>query len=191
MNDSRQVTITNKRKMSTKDLVMTAMFTAVICVMAQISISTQPIPFTLALFAIFLTGALLSPRYAFLSVLVYLLLGAFGVPVFAGLKGGIQNLTGMTGGYLMAYPLMAFVTSLFYKYIKKYKIFALAIGMLVSLFLCYLIGTVWFSFITGTDFYKSLTLCVFPFILFDLLKIFLAISISTVIRKTAMKSNVI
>ena len=188
MNKTNQVTQTNKRKMSTQDLVMTGMFTAVICVMAQISIQTQPIPFTLALFAIFLTGALLSPRYAFLSVLVYLLLGAFGVPVFAGLKGGIQHLTGMTGGYLMAYPLMAFVTSLFYKHIKKYKIFALAIGMLVSLFLCYMIGTVWFSFITGTDFYKSLTLCVFPFILFDLLKIVLAISVSMVIRKTAMKS---
>ena len=95
MNKTNQVTQTNKRKMSTQDLVMTGMFTAVICVMAQISIQTQPIPFTLALFAIFLTGALLSPRYAFLSVLVYLLLGAFGVPVFAGLKGGIQHLTGI------------------------------------------------------------------------------------------------
>ncbi|HBY72577.1 MAG TPA: biotin transporter BioY, partial [Lachnospiraceae bacterium] len=83
------------------------MFTAVICVLSQISIPTQPIPFTLALFAIFLTGALLPPRAAFLSVFVYLLLGAFGLPVFAGFKGGIHVLTGMTGGYLMAYPFMS------------------------------------------------------------------------------------
>lgn len=187
MNDINQISSKKSQKINTKDLVMTGMFTAVICVMSQISIQIQPIPFTLALFSIFLTGALLSPRYAFLSVLAYLLLGAFGVPVFAGLKGGIQVLTGMTGGYLAAYPLMAFVTSLFYKLIKKHKVAALALGMTISLILCYLIGTLWFTFVTGNDFYTALTLCVFPFVLFDIAKIVLAISVSTVIRKTALK----
>ena len=192
MNEAKKNNLTqnsNKsQKISTKNLVMTGMFTAVICVMAQLSIPTQPIPFTLALFAIFLTGALLPPRYAFLAVLSYLLLGAFGVPVFAGMKGGFQILSGMTGGYLMAYPIMAFVTALFYKYGKKHKIIALAIGMLVSLLICYLIGTTWFTFVSEFGFYKSLTLCVFPFVLFDLFKIVLAIALSFVIRKTAMKS---
>lgn len=189
MNETNQTTTINRtHRISTRDLVMTGMFTAVICIMAQISVPTQPIPFTLALFAIFLTGALLSPRYAFLSVLTYLLLGAFGVPVFARFGSGFQVLTGMTGGYLMAYPLMAFVTALFYKHIKKYKTFALALGMTVSLFLCYFIGTVWFTIVSGNNFYTSLTLCVFPFVLFDILKIVLAISISTVIRKTAFRN---
>ena len=168
---------------------MTGMFTAVICVMSQITIPTQPIPFSLALFAIFLTGALLSPKYAFLSVLVYLLIGAFGVPVFAQFRGGLQVLTSVTGGYLMAYPIMALVTALFYKYITRYKIIALALGMAVSLILCYLIGTLWFTYATGNDFYTALTLCVFPFILFDCLKIVFAISVSTVIRKTLPKLN--
>ncbi len=167
---------------------MTGMFTAVICVMAQISIPVQPIPFTLALFAIFLTGALLSPRNAFLSVLAYLMLGAFGLPVFASLRSGFQVLTGMTGGYLMAYPLMAFVTAVCYKYIKKYKVLALALGMSTSLILCYLIGTLWFTFLTGNTFYTALTLCVFPFVWFDIIKIVLAISVSMIIRKTAFKS---
>jgi biotin transport system substrate-specific component len=189
MKDSSQTKVIFKsQKISTKDLVMTAMFTAVICVMSQISIPTQPIPFTLSLFAIFLTGALLSPRFAFLSVLIYLLLGAFGVPVFAGFKGGPDRLIGMTGGYLMAYPLMAIVIALCYKYIKKHKILALSIGMITSLFLCYLLGTLWFMFVSGNNLYTSLTLCVFPYVLFDIVKIVLAISISTVIRKTAMKS---
>lgn len=166
---------------------MTGMFTAVICVMAQIVIPIQPIPFSLALFAIFITGALLPPRYAFLSVLAYLLLGTFGIPVFAGLKGGVQVLTGMTGGYLAAYPIMALVTSLFYYSVKKHKIIALALGMSISLILCYVIGTSWFTFVTGNDFYTSLTLCVFPFVLFDVIKIILAISVSTLIRKTGYK----
>ncbi len=177
----------NKQSIRTKDLVMTGMFTAIICVMSQISIPTQPIPFTLALFAIFLTGALLSPKYAFLSVLCYLLLGIFGLPVFVGFKGGVQNLVGMTGGYLAAYPIMALVTSLFYSKAKKYKTVSLVTGMLISLIICYGIGTVWFNYITNVGFYASLASCVFPFFLFDLIKIVLATSAGILIRKTVMK----
>lgn len=162
------------------------MFTAIICVMSQITIPTQPIPFTLSLFAIFLTGALLPPKFSFLAALTYLLLGAFGVPVYNGMKSGIGHLTGMTGGYLMAYPLMSLITALCYKHIKKYKIFALGLGMLLSLITCYLIGTLWFSFVSDNTFFHSLTLCVFPFVFLDLIKIALAISISIVIRKTLM-----
>jgi len=187
MNELNQTVLNKSSKINTKDLVMTGMFTAVICVMAQISIPIQPIPFTLSLFAIFLTGALLTPRYAFLSVLAYLLIGIFGVPVFAGLRGGIQVLTQMTGGYLAAYPLMAFLTALFYKLFKKHKIVGLAIGMTLSLLLCYLIGTMWFTFVTGNNFYTALTLCVFPFIVFDVVKIVLAISVSAAIRKTILR----
>jgi biotin transport system substrate-specific component len=187
MNEIKQAITTKSQRINTKDLVMTGMFTAVICIMSLITLPTQPIPFTLSLFAIFLTGALLEPRLAFLSTLAYLLLGAFGIPVFAGFRGGLQALTGMTGGYLMSYPLMAIVIALCYKYIKKYKILALAIGMTLSLFLCYFLGTLWFMFISGNDLLTSLTLCVFPYAAFDLIKIILAISISTVIRKTAMK----
>lgn len=177
------------QKINTKDLVLTGMFTALICVMAQISIPTQPIPFTLSIFAIFLTGAILEPKYAFLSVLAYLLLGAFGLPVFAGMKGGIGELFGMTGGYKIAFPIMAFLIALIYKSTKKYKTIALAVGMLLSLLVCYFIGTVWFSIVTGTGFYKALTLCVFPFVLFDVLKIVLAVSLSSIIRKALTKSN--
>jgi biotin transport system substrate-specific component len=180
--------ITSGRNTKVKNLVLTGMFTAVICVLSQISIPTQPIPFTLALFAIFLTGALLPPRAAFLSVFVYLLLGAFGIPIFAGFKGGIHVLTGMTGGYLMAYPLMSFLTSFLANHFKKWKLLPLALGMVLSLILCYFIGTLWFAFISDTSFYYALTLCVFPFILFDLLKIILALSTSVVIKKVLYKS---
>jgi biotin transport system substrate-specific component len=181
-------TINKTQKISVKDLVLTAMFTAIICVMAQISIPIQPIPFTFALLAIFLTGALLSPRYAFMAVLVYLLLGAFGVPVFAGMKGGLAHLTGYTGGYLAAYPIMAFITSMSYKICKKHKVIGLATGMLLSLTICYLIGTTWFTHVAGTTFMAALATCVFPYIAFDLLKIVLAISFSLVIRKTALRT---
>lgn len=188
MNELNQTAAKRANKIKTADLVMTGMFTAIICVMAQLVIPTQPIPFTLVLFAIFLTGALLSPRNAFLAVFIYLLIGVCGVPVFAGFKGGPQALFGNTGGYLMAFPVMSLVTSLFYKYSRKYKLIALIVGMILSLLLCYLIGTLWFCLISGTGFLTALFLCVIPYVLFDCLKIVLAISVSMVIRKTAMRN---
>lgn len=173
-----------KQTMKTKNLIISALFTAIICVLAQISIPTWPIPFTLALFAIFLTGAILPPRYALMSVLTYLLLGAFGVPVFAGFRGGLQALIGPTGGYLVAYPIMAFVIAMFNKYFIKVKMLFLVIGMLVSLIICYVLGTAWFTFSTDNSFYQALTLCVFPFILFDCLKIVLAVLFTGILKKT-------
>lgn len=178
---------TREVKNPTLNLVMTGLFTAVICVLSQLSIPTQPIPFTFALLAIFLTGALLTPRYAFMAVLIYLLLGAFGLPVFASGKGGLQALIGMTGGYLMTYPFMALVTSFIFHRFKRYKAIALVVGMLFSLLLCYLFGTLWFSYVSGTGFGAALALCVYPFILFDILKIALATSLGLVLHKTLAK----
>ncbi len=182
-----QASQNNIQRIKTRDLVLTGMFTAIICVLSQISIPVPPIPFTLGLLAIFLTGALLPPRLAFLSVLAYLLLGAFGVPVFTGFKGGFQNLTGMTGGYLAAYPIMALIIALSCKLIRKHKVLSLAIGMTTALLVCYLLGTAWFTVVTGQSFYTALTLCVFPFIAFDIIKIVLATSFSMILRKTLMK----
>lgn len=179
----------SKSKMTTGNLVLTGMFTALLCVLAQISIPTQPIPFTLALFAIFLIGAMLPPRLAFLSVLTYILLGAFGLPVFANMKGGFQVITGVTGGFIMAYPFMAYFTAMFYKYSRKYKTPALICGMLVSLSFCYLMGSMWFTITSGSSFYHALTLCVFPFILFDILKILLAATIGGILRGTLWKMH--
>lgn len=165
-------------------MVLTAMFTAIICVMAQITIPTQPIPFSLSLFSIFLTGALLKPKSAFLSTLTYILLGAFGIPVFAGFRSGFQALLGMTGGYIMAYPLMALVVSIVIKKTRRYQVFWLVTGMLLSLILCYLLGTIWFTFISGSGFTYALSVCVIPFIPFDIVKIVLATITSIVIKKT-------
>lgn len=188
MNQSN-TTMNKAQKISTKDLVLTGMFTAILCVMAQIAIPIQPIPFTLSIFALFLIGALLQPRYAFLAALIYLLLGAFGVPVFAGFKGGLTHLTGPTGGYLFVYPIMAFVTALSHQLGKKHRIISLSIGMIISLFLCYLVGTLWFTYITGKTLYVALTLCVFPFVPFDIVKIILAVSVSLLIRKALIKQQ--
>ncbi|NLL00969.1 MAG: biotin transporter BioY [Clostridiales bacterium] len=185
--------MTTTRQLSTKKLILTSMFTAIICVMSQITIPIQPIPFSLSLLAIFLTGMLLEPKYAFFASLAYILLGAFGLPVFAGLKGGLHTLTGMTGGFIMAYPLMTLTTSIFNRLSRRIKarsisrnICRIAIssfGMILSLAICYSIGTLWFSYVSGSTIGYSLTVCVLPFIAFDLLKVALAVGFGSILSK--------
>lgn len=183
---------------TTKKLILTSMFTAIISVMSQIIIPVHPIPFSLSLFAIFLTGAILEPKYAFLSTLAYILLGAFGLPVFAGFKGGIHIISGMTGGFIAAYPIMTFVSSIFYQLLRKIKltspliknILNIAIptlGMMISLVICYLIGSLWFSYVSDSSMAYSLAVCVYPFIVFDLIKIALAIFFGSILRKIIYK----
>ncbi len=175
----------------TQNLVITGMFTALLCVLAQITIPMVPIPLTLSVYAIFLIGTLLPPKSALMSVLAYILLGAFGLPVFAGFKGGFHILTGVTGGFIMAYPIMALITAFSWRIARKAKPVALTLGMLISLLICYFIGSLWFSYSTDSSLYYAFTVCVFPFILTDLMKIGLAVGSGLMIRKTLLKNQFI
>lgn len=195
--------MTETKGISVKNLILTGMFTAIICVFSQIIIPLQPIPFSLSLLAIYLTGALLEPKYALLSALAYVLLGTFGLPVFAGFKGGPHILTGMTGGFIMAYPIMSFITSISYKFSDKLSnkfsdklaknvkpvtyISLQVLGMIIALFMCYLIGTLWFCNVSDSKISYALSVCVLPFIPFDLIKILIASILATVLRKVAVK----
>lgn len=172
---------------SLQELCMTALFSAIICVLAVITIPIGPIPFTLSLFAIFLTGGILKPKNALCATLCYLLIGVIGVPVYSGFKAGIGVLFGVTGGYLMAYPLMAWVTAMSVKIFRRRNVVSLSVGMVVALIICYSIGTAWFIFLTKSTLVSALSLCVLPFIWFDLLKIVLAVFLSLVLAKTPIR----
>lgn len=99
-------------RFSAKTLTMCAIFTALVAVCSQITIPLPIIPINLALFAVYLAGALLGPWRGALSLVVYLLLAAVGVPVMAGFRGGLGNLVGNTGGYVVGYIFAAFFTGL-------------------------------------------------------------------------------
>ncbi len=161
-------------------LCITALFTALLCICSQISITIGPVPINLAVFAVFLSGALLPPVYAFSGGLAYLLLGGIGLPVFAGMNGGISALIGPTGGYLVAYPLMAWAFSMVR---KEATMISYIIGVLISLLICYGLGTVYFSQLSGMSITESLAVCVIPFILPDLGKAFFAIWFADVLRR--------
>ena len=135
---------------------------------------------TMQTFAVFLITALLGTKLGLTTVLVYLALGAAGVPVFSGMRGGLSVLMGVTGGYLIGFLFTAVVTGLLIRRLGR-SVPALILSMVLGLAVCYLFGTIWFQLLyTGTNgngmaFASILGLCVLPYLLPDAVKLALAV----------------
>ena len=175
----------NKTSLSTKDIAYIAVFAAVIAICSWISIPTT-VPFTLQTFAIFLTCMVLGGKKGTFAVLIYVLLGAIGIPVFAGFSGGLGVLLGTTGGYIIGFIASALIIWAFEK--VSDKIWMTAIGMILGLLACYAIGTVWFMVVFAKSsgavgLMTVLGWCVFPFIIPDLIKTVLALVLGTRLKK--------
>lgn len=170
-----------QNKLTVQQLCASALGAALIAVCSWISIpSPTGIFFTLQTFAIFLVAGLLGTKSGTLSVLVYLLLGAVGLPVFAGFKGGVASLFGVTGGYLIGFLLTALTVGILTKLLGK-KVPALILAMVLGLVLCYAFGSLWFQVVytrtndAGMTFWSILTICVIPYLIPDAVKMALAI----------------
>ena len=171
------------RPFSVRSLVLAALFAALLAVCSWISIPAA-VPFTLQIFAVFLTLLLLPAREGILAIAVYLLLGAVGLPVFSGFRGGPSALFGPTGGYLTGFLLTGLVALVFEK--LRWTSFPLRLcGLALGLLLCYTAGTIWFvvTYTAGPmTVGKALSLCVLPFLIPDGIKLALAALIA---RRTA------
>ena len=170
----------------TLDMVYIAVFAVLIAICSWISIPTV-VPFTLQTFAIFLSVGVLGGKRGTLAVLVYILLGLMGIPVFAGFSGGIGVLAGNTGGYIMGFLLSALVMWAMEKILGR-KLWVLALSMIIGLFVCYAFGTAWFMIVytrnTGAVGLASvLGWCVVPFLIPDFIKIALAFILSKRLEK--------
>ncbi len=168
------------------------MFAALCCATAPISIPLPGgVPITLQTAAVFLAALLLGPLYGFVAVLVYVLLGAVGLPVFAGFSGGIGSLVGMSGGFIMSWPFAALLAGFIYfkfgrnkKGVVKYA--EMIVAMLLGSVVIYVVGLTQFIFLTKMSIQASLLACMVPFIPGDLLKMVLVAIIVPVLEK-AMK----
>lgn len=176
--------------MKTKDMVLCAVFAAVLCVLAVITIPIGPVPITLGTLGVMLTASILGAKKGTVSVLVYILLGAIGLPVFSGFHGGFQVIAGPTGGYITAYIFMALFIGIFTKKLPTNKLLAMgkiALFCFIGVIICYFLGTLQFMFVQNTGFVKSLGICVFPFIPFDAAKAVVAGYLAYVLRKALAK----
>lgn len=177
---------TQKPKFKTLELVYMALFVALIAICSWISIP-MTIPFTLQTFAVFVTVGLLGMKRGTLSVIAYVILGAIGVPVFAGFSGGFGILLGSTGGYIVGFIFTAFLTGFILdKFGRKLPVMILA--MTLGLIVCYAFGTVWFMVVyartTGSiGVLTTLSWCVIPYIIPDAVKIAIAIVLTKRLSK--------
>ena len=166
----------------TKNLVLCAVFAALMAVCSQIQIPLAVIPINLGLFSVHLCAALMKRRYAALSMLVYLLMGLVGLPVFVGFQGGAGVLFGRTGGYIIGYVASAYVTALLLEKVGR-AWWQMALFMAVGVLACYTLGTVWYMALTKSPLWLSLSYCVFPFLPGDAVKIALAVLLAGRLEK--------
>ncbi len=189
-----------RQAITVKDMCVLAVFAAVISVLSQISIPmTGGVPVTMQTFAVAFTGIVLGGKKGFLSVLVYIMLGIFGLPVFAGFKGGAASLFGVTGGFIMSFPILALFTgeamkgflSLSAKEKKAGAIAFLIIITFIGVFINYAVGTLWFVLVTGTNIMAGIAACVAPFLINDIIKLIAAYILGAGLRRRLKKTGLI
>ena len=163
-------------KSKTYDLVYIAVFAVLMAVCSWISVPTA-VPFTLQTFAVFMAVGVLGGRRGTMAVALYIILGAVGVPVFAGMTGGIGILTGTTGGYIVGFLFSALVMWAMEKIPGKKSVIQI-LSMAAGLIVCYAFGTVGLMAVLGW--------CVIPFIIPDIIKILLAYGLSRKLKKYIM-----
>lgn len=171
----------------TKQLVLTGMMTAVVCVLSILEIPMPTgVPITLQTFALALCGYLLGWKKGGLAALLYLLLGAAGVPVFSGMTGGIQVMLGLTGGFIWGFPVLAVLSGLGSG--KKPAALAVAFGVF-GLAVVHLLGALQFSLLSGNTYLTSLMLVSVPYLVKDLLSVAGAYLVSLALKKALKAAN--
>ena len=168
------------KNIKTQNITLIALMSAILCIIGPFVIPIGMVPMSLTNLVIYLTIILLDKKRATISVAVYLLIGFVGLPVFAGFTGGAGKLLGPTGGYLMGYLVLSLVAGMILEKVERAKMLALSMGTIGL----YLIGTLWLMFQSKLSFMSALTVGVLPFVVFDVIKILIAVVLGNSIRKS-------
>lgn len=176
----------------THNLTFIGLLAALICVLAPISfpIPISPVPISMAFFAIYFCAIVGGMKRGTISVVVYILLGGIGVPVFAGWTAGFQKLAGPTGGYLIGYLFVAAFTGYFADRFEDNLPICL-FGMIMGTLICYLFGTVWLAVLMKVSFGKALFMGVIPYLPGDAVKIALALLSAFPLRKRLKSAGIV
>ncbi|MCI9115608.1 biotin transporter BioY [Neglecta sp. X4] len=159
-------------KSRNQKIVMTGMCAALLAVLSQISIPLPTgVPVTLQTFAVALCGYILGPGLGTLSVVVYLAMGAVGLPVFAGFSGGLGAFMGMAGGFLWGFLGMAFLCGLGAR--QGNRLIAIALGT-AGLLICHVCGVAQFALLTGSTPLQATAAVSVPYLIKDVISVALA-----------------
>ena len=167
-------------KFNNKDITRISALVALVAIFSQISLPMpHGIPLTMQVFAIVLISQLLKPFHAFICITIYILLGIFGVPVFANFSGGIERILGPTGGFIFGFYILSYILYLSQKANKSCKIFFTLIAVIIF----HLIGVVQYSIVMKTTIINSIIIVSIPYFLKDIILIYVAILISKKLNK--------
>lgn len=174
-NETSGTVAVDNQKIKTKQMVLIALMTAVTCVLGPLSIPLpfSPVPISLTNFAIFLAIFVLGMKNGTISFIIYLLLGAVGVPVFSSFRGGLRVLAGPTGGYLIGFIFLALIMGFALDHFDR-KLVPTIIGMIIGMVVCYAFGTVWLAKLLSLSFKEGLMMGVIPYLPGDAAKIIIA-----------------
>lgn len=170
-------------------MTMTAVMAAVTCVVSPFSINIGPIPLSLCPLVLYLSAYLLGWKWSGVSCLVYLLLGAVGMPVFSGFAGGLAKVAGPTGGYIIGFLPMVMIVGFFVTAFQSRAMHLL--GMIVGTGVLYVLGTAWFCFQSQTPLAQAMALCVIPFLPGDLIKMAIALVFGPLLRNRLEKAGLL
>ena len=162
---------TKQRAMSaTKSMAYVALLAAIICVMSPFAVNVGPIPLSLGSLAVYIAAATIDKWHGTAAVLVFVLLGSFGVPVFTGFTGGFYKLIGPTGGFIFGYLPCAFIIGLIVDFADR-KPWIYPIAMIAGTVVLYACGAGWYMLTASASLVTALSLCVVPFLVGDSIKI--------------------
>lgn len=179
---------TTKRS-SVYPLAMTAMMAALISAVSPFAIPIGPISLSLCTLMLYMTPYILGWRRGAVAVLIFILLGAAGIPVFTGFQGGIGKVLGPTGGYIAGYIPLVVITGLAVRFFSRNRILQF-LGMIAATAVLYTLGTAWFCFQADSDLTSALALCVYPFIPGDLIKMVFAMTMGPVLRERLVRAGI-
>lgn len=171
-------------------MIITALFAAMIGILAQLSIPLPLVPITGQTLAIGLAATILGAKYGTFSVILYILIGAAGIPVYAEMQAGISVLFGPTGGYLAGFIPTAFFIGWILErtaYSFKYALIANTVGMLITLSF----GTAWLKIAAGLSWSAAFTGGFFPFLVVGIIKAALASWIGISVRQRLQGANLL
>lgn len=163
-----------------RTMTLVAMFAALVAIVSQISIPMpSQVPLTLQTFAIALTGCMLGAKHGSMAVIVYILLGAVGLPIFSNFKGGLGTLFGYTGGFIFGFIFMAVLCGLGAKQKKHIGILLSFAGALIT----HVCGVIWFSIITKNGLFASAIQISLPYLIKDTLSAIAACFCADMLKK--------
>lgn len=168
--------------MKTQKIAVTGILAAAICLLAPLSFPAGAIQVSLATFAIYIVSCTVDTKISVCAVIIYILLGAAGLPVFSAFRGGLHMIAGANGGYIIGYIPCALIIGLLVDRFENKK-WIYPTSMVLGTAVCYFTGTLWYMYQTNSNFASAAAICILPFIIGDIIKISAACAIGITLRK--------